>query len=387
MSEKTAVSSKPEQGSSYDRLDQMVRRFEKIFNILIPVMAIFVSLVVVSVFIIAQGASPLEAYGALLKNSFGSLYAIGNSLVVATPLILTGLGIALAARCGIINLGGEGQIMLGGIFATVVGTTPALAGLPAPIHVALCVVAAFVGGALWAVVPGYFFARHGVNFMITTMLLNDIASGITATLVKGPMIAPPGTAPQSELVAEGAKLPIFIEGTRLHAGIILALVLAVVAYVVLFKTSYGHDLRTLGENPTAARHSGINVFAMQMLIVVIAGGLAGVAGSAEILGAQYRLRSGFLSNYGYEALAVAMLGQKNPVGVVIAGVLFGALKAGRRGMAQVADLPTSFSMVLSGVIIFFVAISPILMKLPRYLALRAMNKSNKHQASSGAQAA
>ncbi len=384
MSEKRAAA---QQHSDYDRLDQTVRRFEKIFNLLIPVAAILASLLVVSIFILAQGASPLEAYGALLKNSFGSVYALGNSLVVATPLILTGLGIALAARCGIINLGGEGQIMMGGIFATVVGTMPALQGLFPPLHVALCLIAAFLGGALWAVVPGYFFSKHGVNFMITTMLLNDIATGITAALVKGPMLAPPGTAPQSEMVAEGAKLPIFLPGTRLHAGILLALLLTVIAYVVLFKTSYGHDLRTLGENPTAARHSGINVFGMQMLIVIVAGGLAGMAGSTEILGAQYRLRSGFLNNYGYESLAVAMLGQKHPVGVVIAGILFGALKAGRRGMAQVADLPTSFSMVLSGVIIFFVAISPILMKLPRYLALRTMSSAGRRPASGGTQAA
>ena len=384
MSEKPAAT---QPHSDYDRLDQTVRRFEKIFNLLIPVAAILASLLVVSIFILAQGASPLEAYGALLKNSFGSVYALGNSLVVATPLILTGLGIALAARCGIINLGGEGQIMMGGIFATVVGTMPALQGLFPPLHIALCLIAAFLGGALWAVVPGYFFSKHGVNFMITTMLLNDIATGITASLVKGPMLAPPGTAPQSEMVADSAKLPIFLPGTRLHAGIILALLLTVIAYVVLFKTSYGHDLRTLGENPTAARHSGINVFGMQMLIVIVAGGLTGVAGSTEILGAQYRLRSGFLNNYGYESLAVAMLGQKHPVGVVIAGVLFGALKAGRRGMAQVADLPTSFSMVLSGVIIFFVAISPILMKLPRYLALRTMNASGRRSANGGTQAA
>lgn len=386
MSDKSTASSRQE-ASNYDRLDQLVRRFERIFNILVPVVAIVVSLMVVSIFILVQGASPLAAYGALLKSSFGSLYAIGNSLVVATPLILTGLGIALAARCGIINLGGEGQIMLGGIFATAVGTMPALANLPAPLYVALCLLAAFVGGALWAVIPGYFFARHGVNFMITTMLLNDIATGITATLVKGPMIAPPGTSPQSEQVAANARLPIFLDGTRLHAGILIAIVLAAVAYVVLFKTSYGHDLRTLGENPLAARHQGINVFGMQMLIVIVAGGLAGMAGSAEILGSQYRLRSGFLTNYGYEALAVAMLGQKHPIGVVIAGVLFGALKAGRRSMAQVADLPDSFSMVLSGVIIFFVVISPILMKLPRYLALRTMNRSSRRPASGGAQAA
>lgn len=377
MRVKTAAPPKSDQSAGYDRLDQLVRKFEQVFNILIPVVAIIVSLLIGSVIIIAQGASPLEAYAALLQGAFGDAYNLSNSLVMATPLILTGLGIALAARCGIINLGGEGQIVMGGIFATFVGTLPQLQGLPAVVYIPICLLAAFLGGALWALVPGYFFARHGVNFMITTMLLNDIANGIITALVQGPMKEPDKFAPQSAQVAASARLPIMFSGTRLHMGFLLALILAVAVFIVLFKTSYGHDLRTLGENPVAARHSGINVFSMQMLIVIVAGGLAGMAGSAEILGAQYRLRSGFLSNYGYEALAVAMLGQKHPFGVVIAGILFGALKAGRGTMSRAADLPTSFSMVLSGVIIFFVAVSPILMKLPRYLALREMDRKDK----------
>lgn len=377
MSEKSVAPPISEQSMSYDRLDQLVRRFEKIFNILIPFVAVVVSLLIVSIIVVAQGASPMEAYAALLDGAFGSLYNLSNSLAMATPLILTGLGIALAARCGIINLGGEGQIVAGGIFATLVGTIPGLQCLPAPIYVTLCILAAFLGGALWALVPGYFFAKHSVNFMITTMLLNDIANGIISALVQGPMKEAGKFAPQSAQVAASARLPMLIPKTRLHLGFLLAILVAVVAYVILFKTSFGHDLRTLGENPTTARHSGINVFAMQMIIVVIAGGLAGVAGSAEILGSQYRLRAGFLSNYGYEALAVAMLGQKHPFGVVIAGILFGALKAGRGSMSRAADLPTSFSMVLSGVIIFFVAISPILMKLPRYLAIREMNRKSR----------
>ena len=381
MSEKTAAPPKAAASASYDRLDQLVRQFEKVFNILIPVVAIVVSLLIGSIIILAQGASPLEAYAALVQGAFGGAYNLSNSLVMATPLILTGLGIALAARCGIINLGGEGQIVMGGIFATFVGTLPQLQGLPAPVYVPLCLLAAFLGGALWAAVPGYFFARHGVNFMITTMLLNDIANGIITALVQGPMKEADKFAPQSAQVAVSARLPILFSGTRLHAGFLLAVILAALAFFVLFKTPFGHDLRTLGENPTAARHAGIHVFGMQMVIVILAGGLAGMAGSAEILGSQYRLRSGFLSNYGYEALAVAMLGQKHPFGVVIAGILFGALKSGRGSMARAADLPTSFSMVLSGVIIFFVAISPILMKLPRYLALREMNRKNRQSGS------
>ncbi|MCD8249825.1 MAG: hypothetical protein LUC60_08280, partial [Lachnospiraceae bacterium] len=161
-------------------------------------------------------------------------------------------------------------------------------------------------------------------------------------------------------------------GSRLHLGCVVALFAAVVFWFILFRSPMGHDIRVLGENPVAATHNGVNVVRTKLLVLVIAGGLAGLGGACEILGAQYRLRSGFLSNYGFESLAVAMLAGKNPLAVIVAGILFGGLKTGRSSMARAVDLPTSFSMVLSGVIIFFVAISPALMVIPRKLAMRDM---------------
>ncbi len=370
-----ATAPKAGPAASYDRLDTLVRRFERIFNLLVPVAAILLALVVVGVIIAVQGASPFEAYAALFESAFGNAYNIANTLNTAAPLLLTGLGIALAARAGIINLGGEGQIIFGGIFATLAGTS--FPGIPAALHIPVTLLAGFLGGMLWAALPGWFFAKYGTNFMITTILLNDIALGILNWLVKGPMVEPPGFQPQSALLANTARLPVILPGTRLHMGIVLALALALVAYVLIYKTSFGHDLRALGENPLAARHSGINIIGMQFLVVLVAGGLAGLAGATEIMGSQFRLRAGFLNNYGYEALAVCMLGQKHPLGVVIAAVMFGALKAGRGGMVRAANLPTSLSLVLSGVIIFFVAVSTALMKLPRYLATREMNNKKR----------
>ncbi len=372
-----SASSAPQAGAtaSYDRLDTLVRKFERIFNFLVPVAAILLALVVVGILIAIQGASPFEAYAALFESAFGSAYNIANTLNITTPLLLTGLGIALAARAGIINLGGEGQIIFGGIFATLAGTS--FPGIPAALHIPVTLLAGFLGGMLWSAIPGYFFAKHGTNFMITTILLNDIAIGIVNWLVKGPLVEPPGFQPQSAMLANTARLPIILPNTRMHLGIVLALFLALAAYVLIYKTSFGHDLRALGENPLAAKHSGINIVSMQFIIVLVAGGLAGLAGASEIMGSQYRLRAGFLNNYGYEALAVCMLGQKHPLGVVIAAVMFGALKAGRGGMVRAANLPTSLSLVLSGVIIFFVAVSPALMKLPRYLATREVNQKKR----------
>jgi general nucleoside transport system permease protein len=361
---------------NYDRLDRIVRRYERIFAFLVPVLAVLISLVVVGILIAAQGASPLRAYGALFQSAFGSRYALATSLKTATPLIMVGLGIALAARGGIINLGGEGQIIWGGIFASLVGIY-----LPIPwppLHVAVCLLAAIAGGALWAFVPGYFFARRGVNIIVTTVLLNEIAIGILATLVNGPLKEPPGFYVQSALVAETAKLPIILSRTPLHAGFVLALGLAVATYVVNFRTTVGFEIRTIGENPVAALHAGIRVARVQILTMLLAGGMAGLAGGSEILGTQHRLRTGFLENYGYEALAVALLGQKHPLGVVLAALLFGALKTGRGGMVRVANLPVSLSLVLSGVIIFCVAVSPILMCLPRLIAMRELHSGQPH---------
>ncbi|MCD8249748.1 MAG: hypothetical protein LUC60_07845, partial [Lachnospiraceae bacterium] len=165
------------------KLDQSIRKFERIFNVIVPILVVLASLLVVSIIIVWQKANPLEAFAALFKGAFGSAYSIGSSLNVATPLILAGVGIAFAARGGIINLGAEGQIIFGGIFSTLIAVN--ISGLPTLLHVLLCLAAGFLGGALWALVPAYFNARHGTNVMITTMLMNDIAAGICSVLVKG----------------------------------------------------------------------------------------------------------------------------------------------------------------------------------------------------------
>ena len=363
--------------NAYEQLDQSVRKFERIFSFAVPVLAVLVSLAVVSIIIIWQKANPFEAFAALFKGAFGNAYSLGSSLNVATPLILAGVGIALGARGGIINLGAEGQIIFGGIFATLAATH--LTGLPPVLHILICVLAGFAGGAFWAFIPSYFNARHGTNVMITTMLMNDIAIGICSVLVKGPMMEKGGYAYQSPQIAESAKLPMIftVGGSRLHLGFLIAVLLAAVAYFVLFRSPMGHDIRVLGENPVVARHSGVSVFKTKLLVLITAGGLAGIGGACEILGAQYRLRANFLLNYGFEALAVAMLANKNPLAVILAGILFGGLKTGRSSMSRAVDLPTSFSMVLSGVIIFCVAVSPILMELPRKLAMRDMQRRKK----------
>lgn len=374
MSESTSNTNKSKR-ADFDRLDILVRRFEHLFSFMVPVLAVLSAMALISVLIFTLGQSPLEAYKALFIGSFGSVYDIANSLNRAAPLILVGLGVAIAFRGGVFNIGGEGQIMMGGIAASAVAIY--IKGLPMYIHIPLVLIAGFIGGAIWGMIPGYFYAKYKTNLIITTIMLNDIALGILSTLVKGPMVEPPGYYPQTPLVQDSSILPLIWPGTRLHAGLIIALIMAVVLYIILFKTPFGYEIRAVGENAVAAKHAGINVFRNQIMLMVISGGLGGLAGTVEIIGAQYRLRSMFLPNYGYEALAIAILAQKNPIGVIVSGLLFGALKAGAGSMQRATNLPMSLVSVLSGLIILFVIASGILMGLPRILAKRQMARAEK----------
>lgn len=358
-----------------DRLDLLVRRFEKLFSFLVPILAVLAALALISILISSQGASPLEAYKALFGGAFGNISDIASSLNRAAPYILVGLGVAIGFRGGIFNIGGEGQIMMGAVLSSAVAIY--LKGVSPYIHIPLCLLAGFIGGAMWGFIPGYFFAKNGTNMIITTIMMNSIALGILSALVKGPMQEPPGYYDQTYMIENSAALPLIWPGTRLHAGILIAIVAAILLYILLFRTSFGYQIRTIGENVIAAKHAGMRVFSKQIQIMLISSGLAGLAGTIEILGAQHRLRPLFLQNYGYEALAVAILGQKNPFGVIISGLLFGVLKSGAGSMQRATNLPMSLIDVLSGIIILFVVASGILMGLPRFLAKRQMIRSDK----------
>lgn len=355
-----------------NKLDQTVRRFERILTFLVPIIAVLSALILMAILILSAGSDPWVAYQGLFSGMFGNNYDTANTLNRAAPLMLMGLGVAVAYRGGLFNIGGEGQIAMGGLFASVVGIY--VTGIPPIIHIPLCILAGFIGGAVWAILPGYFYAKHGINLIITTVMMNEIANSLIPAIVKGPMLEPPGYEPQSYKVLLSARLPLIWEGTRLHAGILIALLAAAIFYIILFRTPFGFAIRSVGENVTAARHSGLKVFNIQMILMMISGGLGGIAGSVEILGAQYRLREAFLANYGYEALAVALLGQKHPLGVIISGILFGGLKAGGASMQRATNLPMALVAVVSGVIILFVIASGILMRLPRYLAKREVSR-------------
>jgi simple sugar transport system permease protein len=316
------------------------------------------ALLLCAVLVRLSGAAPLQAYGAMLVGAFGSLDSIADVLLRATPLLLTGLGTAVAFRGGQWNIGGEGQIYFGALGATLVGL--ALRGLPLWIHLPLTVVGAFLGGALWALPAALLKAWRGVSEIITTLMLNYIAVFLIGYLVKGPLQGPSEFMPQSAVIPEAARLPLLFSGWRLHGGVILALALVFAVYFLLRKTSLGYEFRAVGENAKAARYGGIRVPLVIILIMSISGGLSGLAGANEVLGFHYRLFEGLSPGYGFTGIIVALLGRLNPFGVLAASVLFSGLIVGANEMQRMVGIPTAIAGIIQAVIVLFVLGAEIL---------------------------
>ncbi len=345
-------------------------RFEGLYAVVISLLAVVAGLAVAAILISASDVNPVVAYTALARGAFGNPEAIGTSLGRAIPLVLAGLGVALAFRCGVWNVGAEGQIYLGGLFGVLVGLY--VTGLPAVIHIPLTLLAGFVGGALWGGIAGYLKARYNVNEIVSTLMLNYIAIYIVGSLVRGPLRESPSSENWTARIADSARLPLIVPEARLSSGIIVALLAAVLLYILLWRTPVGYQVRTVGANKVAALHAGMNIVWTQVLAMLISGGLAGLAGVAEIAGAQYRLRSGFLLNYGYDAIAVAMLGQLNPLAVLVSGILFGGLRAGAGTMQRMVNLPSSLVFVVQGTVVLMVVSATLLRELPKHLSQRGV---------------
>ncbi|HSF81623.1 MAG TPA: ABC transporter permease [Anaerolineales bacterium] len=319
------------------------------------------------------------AYGALFKGAFGdpaviiaairsgeaqalnsAIYPFTESLVAATPYIFAGLSVALGFRAGLFNIGAEGQIFLGAVFATYVGYS--VKGLPAIIHLPLALLAGFVGGGLWGFIPGWLKARTGAHEVINTIMLNYIAFRLSDWLLTGPMKRPGSFNPVSPTIEETAKLPaLFGAPVRFHLGFFVALLVAWLVHWFLFKTKWGFDLRTVGANPRAARYAGMSVTGGMVIAMVIAGALAGMAGANEVLGVNHNLAQAFSSGYGFDAIALALLGNSQPAGVVLASLLFGALRNGATGMQLAADIPIDIISVVQAFILVFVA-APVIIR-------------------------
>jgi general nucleoside transport system permease protein len=318
--------------------------------------ALLAGLAVLALGLELSGYDAGSALGALGSGAFGSWYAITSAtLVRAVPLIVIGLGLALSFRAGAFNIGAEGQFYAGAIAATWLGLHAG--SLPRPLAVAVVLSGAFLAGALWVAVPVLLRLRYGVLEVISTLLLNFVAEAATSLVVQGPLQESQGIYPQSDAIAESARLPL-LPGTRLHAGILLALAGAVVLRHLFARTLWGFQLRAVGLGPRAAEISGrIDSRRMAAAALALSGAIAGLAGGVEVAGVSYALFQNLSPGYGFTAIAVALLGRLHPFGVVLAGLLFGALEAGAGAMQREAGVPAVAVYVVEAVVILVVLLA------------------------------
>ena len=343
------------------------------FRAAFPVAAMLAALVIGAIMLVLLKASPLQAYGAMITGVFGSVSGLTQSLVKATPLLLVGLGICIAFRASVINIGGEGQIILGALagtaFALAFRTWPGWLLMPAVL------VIGFLGGAFWGFIPGLLKARMGVNEILSTVMMNAIALQFMNLMVRGPLIDPAGVAAgtylaQSERLPEQVWLPRLVPQTLLHAGAIIALLLAVAVYVFLWRTSIGYRIRAVGLNPDAARYAGIPVPFYQALSLTLAGGFAGLAGVVEVMGVHHRLLEGLTSGYGFSGIVAALFGGLHPLGLIPASWLFGSLLVGADKMQRAVQVPSALINTLLGLVVLFVVGSALWSR--RWAARRAI---------------
>ena len=343
-------------------------RFEKratvspTVSVVANLISLLLALLVIAVVFRIVGLNPWDVYRRMFSGAFGSKYGLSETLVKTIPLLMTGVGLAVAFRALVWNIGAEGQLLMGAVAATWV----ALFGLPnAPawILVPAMFIAGFIAGAIWAIIPAFLKAKYETNEVITTLMMVYIAAEFVNYLVYGPW---KGAAewgfPYSDKFPEAAQLPLW-GTTRVHyPTLILAILAAVVVYFMVQRTRWGYEIRVTGENPTAARYAGIDSVKVILTVMLISGGLAGMAGVGEVAGVHHRLRvaQGISAGYGFTAIIVAWLARLNPLGVIVTAFLFGGLLVGGDTLQVSLQLPVATIDMFNGVILFFVLASEVL---------------------------
>ncbi|TCC27616.1 ABC transporter permease [Kribbella speibonae] len=305
-----------------------------------------------------------EAYKSLAVGALGGWTPISESLTQATPLICGGLAVSLAFRTGLFNIGAQGQLITGAILASYVGFAW---HLPPVLHLVLAIVAGLIGGAIWGGVVGLLKARTGAHEVIVTIMLNYVAIYLLAWLLTTKTFQRPGrTDPISPIVDSNAQYPKFGD-TRLHLGFVVALVAAVFVWWLLNRSTIGFELRAVGANADASRTAGMSVGRAYVIAMVVAGALAGLAGTQQVLGTDLPLTDGVAASVGFDAITVALLGRGTPLGTVLAGLLFGALNAGGLQMQLITQTPLTLTTVLQAVIVLFVAAPALVRSIFRFL--------------------
>lgn len=336
----------------------------------IPILAVFTAVIVGSVFMLMNDYDPIAAYGGLIDGALGSPRAVGRTILNAIPFIFAGLSVAFAFKGGLFNIGAEGQLFIGAVTSAWVGV--AATGLPSVLHLTVSLLAGFLAGMIWGGIPGILKAYTGAHEVITTIMFNFIGIVLTGWMVSkggqgqnpGPLVDPDplNIVPRTADVAESARLPIMFELGRqpIHFGIVVALIVAFGIWWLVWKTPFGFGLRMVGLNPSAARYAGVKVARNTVLTMAIAGGLAGMAGAVETLGRNYYFAPNFNVGYGFDSIAIALLGRSHPFGVVLSSLLFGMMDAGSTRMQLSAQVPSEIIKVVQALILAFVAANEII---------------------------
>ncbi|MFQ5691467.1 MAG: ABC transporter permease [Nitrospinota bacterium] len=338
-------------------------QFLALFQVLSPLLAVILALLAGGIIIGSIGINPLGAYAALWNGAFGTPAGFGLAITRTVPLLFVGLSVALAFRCGLFNIGGEGQLYMGALASTALALY--LPPLPWALHFPIVLAGSFLLGGGWGALAGWMRARFGLSEIITTIMLNYIAFWIVSYLVHGPMLDQSSYYPWSAQVPESTRFPVLETVTGIHLGIILALAAAVVVYIFLWHTRVGFEIRATGAAASTARFVGISVLRSSVLAMFLAGGLSGLAGTAEIHGVQLRLSDFFSPGYGFTGIAVALVGRTQPFGVVLAALLFGLLDSGSDNLQQTMGVPSAVIQVVQGLAIalLIAASSPYLMRM------------------------
>jgi ABC-type uncharacterized transport system permease subunit len=341
--------------------------------VLIPFLAILTAVIIGGIIIWFVGGDPILAYKGLIQGSMGSTKALSETAVWATPYIFAGLAVALAFKGGLFNIGAEGQLAVGAVFSALIGyALPEWLGfsLPGYIHLPLAIIVGMLTGGIWAGIVGALKAYTGGHEVINTIMMNYIALNTTSYLLNGVMKdrSPTNVIARTPLIAESARMPAIFDGLRVHWGFVLALLVAFFIWWLLNKTTLGFEIRTVGLNPDAAKYAGINVKRTIILTMLFSGMLAGLAGAIEVTGLNYRHELGFSIGYGYDAIAIALLGKSHPLGVVLASFLFAAMRNGATRMQFLTQLPVDLISMIQALILLFVAADAIIRYIYRIKA-------------------
>lgn len=342
-----------------------------------PLIAILLSFIVGGIIVAAFGSDPIVAYKAMFKGSLGSWSSFGETLVSVTPLILTGLAVAFAFRCGLFNIGAEGQFIMGSVASVWAGW--AFKGMPAVLHILIVLVTGALVGGIWGGIVGWLKAKVGSHEVINSIMMNYIAMYFSNYIVMNLLNEP--TKAFSYAIQDSAKLYRFagsiavFKGSRVHIGIFIALIVAVFAFYLLNKTVRGYEIRAVGFSPHAAEYGGINVPHNIVLAMFISGAFAGLAGAIMVTGVQFRVNNLFgFTGYGFDGIAVALVGNSHPIGVILSAFLFGVLQKGGP-MMQLQGVPKEVVGIIQGIIILFVAVNFIKVMIENYTEKKNSKKS------------